>query len=218
MGSKMKLFSKSLFLHRKIANVFGQNIVVAPVNSVVTQRMAYDNVSGNLYEKYAKHYDYCRYRAFELAVEEIKERYTEKEIKDFSVAEAGVFLGNFAWIINHYFPNINLYLYDTFESFDAKDVEKELDNQYTSEDYMREMREYFDHDISADEKIRIVKSKMVRPEKCIFRKGFFPATADEEKNKKWVFVSLDMDLYQPILDGIVFFYPNLVMGGVYFCT
>lgn len=39
-----------------------------------------------------------------------------------SVAEAGVFQGEFASVINSSFPEKILYLFDTFEGFDARDV------------------------------------------------------------------------------------------------
>ena len=40
-------------------------------------------------------------------------------------AEAGVFEGDFAKWINQYFPDRKLYLFDTFEGFDMRDIEKE---------------------------------------------------------------------------------------------
>ncbi len=47
-----------------------------------------------------------------------------------SVAEAGVFQGDFARIINKSYPNRTLYLFDTFEGFSEKDIEyeKEMSN------------------------------------------------------------------------------------------
>ena len=42
-----------------------------------------------------------------------------------SVAECGVYLGDFAYFINKYFSNRTMYLFDTFEGFDVRDVEKE---------------------------------------------------------------------------------------------
>lgn len=39
-----------------------------------------------------------------------------------SVAEAGVYQGNFSAVINKCFPTRKLYLFDTFEGFDSKEI------------------------------------------------------------------------------------------------
>ncbi len=54
---------------------------------------------------------------------------------------------------------------------------------------------------------------MPHKEKCIVREGFFPETAIGLEDKKFCLISLDCDLYQPIYDGLNFFYPRLVKGG-----
>ena len=42
-----------------------------------------------------------------------------------SVCECGVNRGDFAYWINLYFPTRTLYLFDTFEGFDRRDLERE---------------------------------------------------------------------------------------------
>ena len=54
---------------------------------------------------------------------------------------------------------------------------------------------------------------MYHPEQCIIKKGYFPETAIGVEDK-FVFVMLDMDLYQPMLAGLEFFYDKMVPGGV----
>ena len=56
---------------------------------------------------------------------------------------------------------------------------------------------------------------MPYPEKCIPIKGFFPESAKDIETT-FVFVSIDADLYEPIYNGLVFFYPKLVSGGYIF--
>ena len=51
--------------------------------------------------------------------------------------------------------------------------------------------------------------------KCIIKKGYFPETANG-LNDNFVFVSIDTDLYDPIYNGLTFFYPRLVKGGYIF--
>ena len=120
------------------------------------------------------------------------------------VAEAGVFQGEFACKINEAFPNRSLYLFDTFEGFDKRDVVVESP---TTGALVQE----FNIDTSAD----FVLSRMPFQDKCIIRQGYFPESAHGIDND-FVFVSLDMDLYKPILEGLKFFYPRLVKGGYIF--
>lgn len=54
---------------------------------------------------------------------------------------------------------------------------------------------------------------MPNKERCIIRKGVFLETV-LEINDKFVFVSLDVDLYDPTLAGLEFFIPNMVKGGI----
>jgi O-methyltransferase len=56
---------------------------------------------------------------------------------------------------------------------------------------------------------------MKHPDQCIFKKGYFPETA-YDVNDTFSFVSIDADLYEPILSGLIFFYPRLENGGYIF--
>ena len=119
-----------------------------------------------------------------------------------NVAEGGVFMGDFAKEINKNFPDRTLYLFDTFEGFSQKDVEKEQKEGFS--------KYKAGHYKTTEE---IVKSVLPYPEKVIIRKGYFPETA-EKTDDKFVFVNLDFDLYNPTLAGLEFFYPKMVHGGV----
>lgn len=68
-------------------------------------------------------------------------------------------------------------------------------------------------DYLKDTSAELVLGKMPYRERCIVRKGFFPDTAAEIEDT-FVFVSLDMDLYMPTLEGLRFFYPRMVRGGI----
>lgn len=126
--------------------------------------------------------------------------------KKASVAEAGVFQGDFAKYINQYFPDRKLYLFDTFEGFDAKDIALEENNNFSkaqAADYSNTSQE-------------LVKRKMRYPEQCIFKVGYFPETTQdiEGDNESFCFVNLDLDLYQPTLEGLRWFEGRMVKGGV----
>ena len=117
------------------------------------------------------------------------------------MAELGVYKGKFARYINQFFPDRSLYLFDTFEGFDNRDVVGENAEKFSSGE----------QDFS-DTSIASVLSRMPFPEKCIPVKGFFPESASAIEDL-FVLVSLDADLYQPIYAGLNFFYSKVVSGG-----
>jgi O-methyltransferase len=140
--------------------------------------------------------DYIRVSSLELIANEIY----DKNI-DGNVAELGVFRGDFARIINKAFPDRKFYLFDTFEGFDKRDIDVELKNNFSdgTQDW-------------SDTSIELVLEKMQNRENCIVKKGFFPETA-VGINDRFSFVSIDADLYDPIYNGLVFFYERLNNGG-----
>lgn len=123
-----------------------------------------------------------------------------------NVAEVGVYLGDFACKINEAFPDRILYLFDTFEGFAQEDI------------LIEESRGLLDgakKEFHSQQSIDFVLSMMPFKEKCIVKKGYFPETA-VDVHDTFAFVSLDADLYNPILEGLRFFYPRLEKGGCIF--
>lgn len=123
--------------------------------------------------------------------------------KDAQCAEAGVFTGDFAKYINQYFPNRKLHLFDTFEGFDQRDIDKERNNSYS----ISQAGEY------CNSSIELVIEKMERPQNCIIHKGYFPETTDGVTGR-FLFVNLDMDLFEPTYAGLRFFGNKMVHNGV----
>lgn len=120
-----------------------------------------------------------------------------------SVAEIGVFQGEFAKIINECFADRRCYLFDTFEGFDERDIKYEKENSYSLADVGNLNNTCVD----------LVMKKMPNPDMVIIKKGFFPETAIGIDDK-FVFVNLDLDLYKPTIEGLRFFYPRMVSGGI----
>lgn len=147
--------------------------------------------------------DYCRRGTFKLAAKEIKENNVEG-----AVAELGVYQGDFSKYINAEFADRKLYLFDTFKGFDNDQTRKNISSGFSS-----------DYDIKnsdfSNTSIELVMNKMKYPEQIVIRQGLFPATVPEEE-VKYAFVSIDCDLYEPILDGIRYFYPHMSEGGYIF--
>ncbi|HVX49085.1 MAG TPA: TylF/MycF/NovP-related O-methyltransferase [Chitinophagaceae bacterium] len=145
------------------------------------------------------YFDYVRLSTLEMVSSQIKEQNIPG-----SIAEVGVFRGDFAKFINQYFPDRTFYLFDTFEGFDDRDIATEKNNAFSEGD----------QDFS-NTSVEIVLKKMPNPGVCLPKKGYFPETA-KDINDRFVFVSLDTDLFAPIYEGLNFFYPRLVKGGYIF--
>jgi len=143
--------------------------------------------------------DYIRYATLELCYEEI----VAKRVKG-NVAELGVYRGDFSKRLNQLFHERKLYLFDTFKGFSDKDITIEHQKGFSA------AAQNF-----SNTSIELVKSKMPHPQNCIFKPGYFPETA-EGLDDTFCFVSLDADLYEPIYQGLSFFYPRLQKGGYIF--
>ncbi len=146
-------------------------------------------------------FDYIRVGSLERVAEEI---YANSVAG--SVAELGVYKGDFAKHINSAFPDRKLYLFDTFAGFSEKDKDVEIGGGFSA------ANENF-----SDTSIELVVKKMEHPKNLIIRAGYFPESIqDADKQESFAFVSLDADLYKPIYEGLQFFYPRLNKGGYIF--
>lgn len=123
-----------------------------------------------------------------------------------SVAEAGVYKGEFARYINALFPDRRLYLFDSFEGFDRETVVSQYDNVEQTDFWIDSLK---------DTSVNLVMQKMKYKDNVVIRKGFFPQSA-EGIDDKFAFVNLDMDIYQPTYEGLHFFWDKLSEGGYIF--
>jgi O-methyltransferase len=119
-----------------------------------------------------------------------------------AIAEFGVYQGSFSYFISRAFSGRKYYLFDTFEGFDETQLKHDNLN-FSAEG----------HDFK-NTSIKRVASQINKKYDCelIIKKGFFPDSA-KDVNDQFVFVSIDVDLYQPTLDGLNYFYPRMVPGG-----
>ena len=97
-------------------------------------------------------------------------------------------------------------LFDTFDGFDNNDMNVEIDNGFTTQEWFDSWNNF------KNTYIDLVLEKMKYRDQCIVRKGYFPDTIPEEE-MTFALVSLDCDLYEPILAGLRYFYPRLNEGG-----
>ncbi len=144
--------------------------------------------------------DLVRRATLDLAAEEIDRHQILGEI-----AEVGVFQGDFAVDLNRVFPHRKFFLFDTFSGFHQNDIEKEQKRGFSDgkQDF-------------SQTSVDLVKGRLLFPHQAQFRPGYFPQTALGLENENFCFVSLDTDLYDPIIEGLRFFYPRLSPGGFIF--
>ncbi len=120
-----------------------------------------------------------------------------------SVAEAGVFKGAFSEKISTAFPDRKLYLFDTFEGFDDRDIVEETEKAKNDLDKSG----YF-----SDTSVDYVLRRIPNPQNAIIKKGYIPETL-KGINDRFCFVNLDLDLYKPTLSALEFFWDKVNKGG-----
>lgn len=123
----------------------------------------------------------------------------QNDDKSLQCAEAGVFEGDFAKYINSIFPDRKLFLFDTFEGFSQSDIDKESSDYAKAGDY-------------SNTSVVLVMSKMKHPENVEIHKGFFPDSAKDTEGS-FLFVNLDLDLYEPTIQGLRFFKDKMSSGA-----
>ena len=139
-----------------------------------------------------------RFATVRLLVEEMEKRKVPG-----ALAELGVYKGEFAAELNRLLPDRTFYLFDTFEGFDQRDVQKEQTECHSE----AAVGDFSDTSVSA------VLRRMPHPEKIVVRQGYFPDTVQGMPEEVYALVSLDADLYLPMYEGLRYFYPRMSPGG-----
>lgn len=155
-------------------------------------------VSNNLRLLERNYFDKIRFYSIWFQIERLKK---ENVIGDF--AELGVHKGETAKIIYEMDPSRKLHLFDTFEGFNALDLQHEnkQGGKYTTKEF-------------SDTNLETVKKEINGGSQVVFYPGYFPMTAIGLEDTKFSFIHLDADLYLPTIEGLKFFYPKLSPGGV----
>lgn len=145
--------------------------------------------------------DYVRIKCLELAVKEIRKKNVRGEI-----AELGVFRGEFSQYLNCAFPDRKLYLFDTFEGFDANEALKEMKDGNCTDAFVQAYKQT---------NVAQVLRKMKHLENIIIKQGFFPESLNGLE-EEFAFVSIDVDFEESIYAGLEYFYPRVSEGGYIF--
>ena len=148
-------------------------------NKIITSPMTYDQLQSPLIDS-VEHHDYTRWRTMQLCAEMIASN-EELAKSDACVAEAGVWKGGFSCMINAAFANRTLHLFDTFEGFDMKQVDHDIEKGLIST-FFRDEQTFNSTSIEA------VKAVLPHADKAVFHKGMIEKTCREVKDLKFVFV------------------------------
>lgn len=118
-------------------------------------------------------------------------------------AELGVYKGETAKILFEFDKNRKLHLFDTFEGFSRVDLKEETGEAatYSTKNF-------------ADTSVEKVLEYIGGGSGIVVHKGYFPETAKDLPKEKYALVSIDTDLYNPVKEGLHYFYPLLSPGGV----
>lgn len=144
--------------------------------------------------------DFVRRHAMRLAAEWVNDRRAAGNI-----AELGVYQGEQAALLNALFPDRTIHLFDTFEGFSEVDIKTEVGKGYSA----ATLGDF------KDTSVERVMARMPNPAQVFVHQGFFPDSLGGLEDT-FAFVSLDVDLYEPTLAGLEYFYPRLSPGGFIF--
>ena len=114
------------------------------------------------------------------------------------IAEVGVYRGGSARLVCEVRGNRAVYLFDTFEGLPSTD---QLDSRFGAGQYAASLEK--------------VRGYLAGFPNVHIHKGLFPATSGPIADKRFSFVHLDVDLYQPTRDSLEFFYPRVNSGGMF---
>lgn len=196
-----KILSEYNQYHKEIA-VFKDDYINKEMNyglSTMNRKLAESTINYYNYPDYLlKGLDYVRLTTVDLLSREINYNNIGG-----AIAELGVYKGDFSKYLGDLFPTREIILFDTFEGFSEKDIEVEGLNNFSEAEI----------GALSDTSVQVVLGKMLSRNRVKIRKGYFPETTKGIEKIEYAFVSIDVDLYQPILSGLNYFYERLAIGG-----
>lgn len=121
-----------------------------------------------------------------------------------NTAECGVFEGSSSWLICSAIQSSGRthHLFDSFEGLSAPEPE---DGSYWSAG-----------SLAAGEEV-VAKKLAPFASFLSFHKGWIPDRFEDVADDRFAFVHVDVDLRQPTIDSVAFFYPRLSPGGILLC-
>ncbi len=120
------------------------------------------------------------------------------------IAEFGVYRGWSAKVMcEANKTNKKVYLFDTFTGMPLNLVDAKLDSPYCNTGKHHNLTSIYN-----------VEAYLQKYKNIYFMNGLFSKTIKTLNYEKFSFVHLDCDIYQSTLQGLEYFYPRLVKGGI----
>ena len=143
----------------------------------------------------------------------VKKTLSQSLSNDF--VECGCWRGHSSFVISSLIKqkknSINFHIFDSFEVL--SESVKEDDEFFNKE---KKYKEFMTSHFRSSEKF--LKNEVLKEFDFVKTyKGWIPSRFSEVKDLKFSFVHIDVDLYQPTLDCLEFFFPKLVSGGIIVC-
>lgn len=129
---------------------------------------------------------------------------------DGDTAECGVFEGATSHLICETFASDTSALHHVFDSFKGLSDPEEVDAPKSLE-----AEAWFEGDLAVSQEI--VEKNLEQFDFVRYYAGWIPERFDEIADRQFRFVHVDVDLYQPTIDSLAFFYERLVAGGILLC-
>lgn len=134
--------------------------------------------------------------------------------------ECGVFLGLTAWLmcqvasqVRGSFQGEDLHLVDSFEGFPHAHENDAVAQQQGAQVTLKPA--FTEGDAAAP--VEHVRALLQAFPRLGIHKGWIPDVFAELPSARWSFVHIDVDLYEPTLACLEFFFPQLAPGGVIIC-
>ena len=157
-------------------------------------------------------YKLLRYNNLSSALEFVLRTKVEGDI-----SECGCWHGHSLFmlkeLVDKYKSNKKIYVFDSFEGglsdFKSTDLENSSINLKESKLLSKQ---YFSDYSLLEDKIKIKGLKDI-----ILNRGWIPSVFEQTEKRVYSFVHIDVDLYEPTLDCLKYFYGKVSRGGILIC-
>jgi hypothetical protein len=116
-------------------------------------------------------------------------------------AECGVLAGSSSYLICRAFADRTHFMFDSFQGL--------------SEPSARDGDYFHKHELDCS--LDKLKENLKEFPNTSYHKGWIPERFKDIESKRFAFVHIDVQLYQPTRDSIEFFYPRMNKGGIILC-
>lgn len=116
-------------------------------------------------------------------------------------AECGVLAGSSSYLISRAFPDRTHFMFDSFEGLSTPEA---IDGD-----------RWHDGDLGCE--LEAARAKLTGCANVSFHKGWIPERFADVESRKFCFVHIDVQLYEPTRDSLQFFYPRMSDGGIIVC-